>query len=52
MLEAVFEVREEVRLVDELGGLEMGQGVTQILLGRIRDRGQEREGNILADDGG
>src|SRR5215813_4810440 len=52
MLEGVFEVREDARLVQELGGLEMAQRPTQVVLGRVGNGLQEREGHILANDRG
>src|SRR5262245_37547240 len=52
MLEGVFQVREDARLVQELGGLEMTQGSTQVVLGRVGNGLQQREGHILANDRG
>ena len=51
MLEGVFEVRKEARLVQELGGLKMGEAAAEVLLGRLRDRPKEGQGYVLADDG-
>ncbi len=52
VLERVFEVGEEARLVEELGRLEMGEPSAQLLLTLVRDRHQQGEGHILADDRG
>src|SRR5262245_42635784 len=52
MLEGVFEVREEARLVQELGGLELTQSPTQVALGRVGNGLQQGEGHILANDRG
>src|SRR5215471_16944541 len=52
MLEGVFEVREDARLVQELGGLETTQSPTQVVLGRVRNGLEQREGHILANDRG
>src|SRR5499427_9893907 len=52
MLEGVFEVREDARLVEELGSLEMTQSPTQVVLGRVGNGPQQREGHILANDRG
>jgi len=52
MLEGVFEVREDARLVQELGGLKMTQSPTKVVLGRIGDYLQQREGHILPNDRG
>src|SRR5499426_1804652 len=52
MLEGVLEVREDACLVQKLGGLEMTQRPTQVLLGRVGNGLQQREGHILPDDRG
>src|SRR5499433_2487019 len=52
VLEGVFEVREEARLVEELGGLKMTQSPAQVVLGRVGNGLQQREGHILPDDRG
>src|SRR5262249_30101610 len=52
MLEGVFEVRKDARLVQELGGLEMAQSPTQVVLGRVGNGLQQGEGHILANDRG
>src|SRR5262249_58174334 len=52
MLEGVFEVREDARLVQELGRLEVTQGPTHVVLGRVSNGLQQREGHILPNDRG
>src|SRR5215469_15804933 len=52
VLEGVFEVREDARLVQELGGLKTTQRPTQVVLGRVGNGLQQREGHILANDRG
>src|SRR5499425_1594803 len=52
MLEGVFEVRENARLVEEFGSLEMTQSPTQVVLGRVGNGLEQREGHILANDRG
>src|SRR5215813_13875117 len=52
VLERVFEVREDARLVEELGSLEVTQSPTQVVLGRVGNGLQQREGHILANDRG
>src|SRR2546425_3890053 len=51
VLERVFEVREEARLIQELCGLEMPEAAAQGVLGLLGDRLQEREWHILSDHG-
>src|SRR5712691_1650887 len=51
MLERVFEVGEELRLVEELRRLQAGEAAAKLILGRVRDRLELRERHILADDG-
>ena len=51
MLERVFEVREKPRLVEELRRLQVGEAAPKRILGRARDRLEQRERHILADDG-
>ena len=45
-------LREQACLVQELGGLEMGQAALEILFGHVGDGSEERERDVLADDGG
>src|SRR5262249_40880027 len=52
VLEGVLQIRIEPGLVQELGGLQMIQTATQRLLGQLRDRLEQREWHVLADDGG
>src|SRR6266498_1243506 len=52
VLEGVFRVRKEGRLVDELRRLQMREAAAQFLLRLPGDGGQQRECDILADDGG
>ena len=51
MLERVFEVGEKLRLVEELRRLQVGEAAPKRILGRARDRLEQRERRILADDG-
>ena len=52
VLEGVLEIREEAGLVEELGGLEVGEPATQVLLGQLGHGEQEPERHVLADDRG
>src|SRR5262245_3012019 len=52
MLEGVLKIREEPRLVEELGRLKLGQAPAQRVLGKLGDSLQEPEGHVLADDRG
>jgi hypothetical protein len=52
VLERVLEIREDARLVEELGGLEVGEPTAKAFLGHVGDGLQECEGHILPDDGG
>jgi hypothetical protein len=52
VLEGVLEIREETRLVEELGGLEVSEPTTQVCFGPLGNGEQERERHILADDRG
>src|SRR5882672_10879292 len=52
VLEGVFEIRRQSRLVNELGGLQVVQSATQRLVRQLGDRPEQREGHILADDRG
>ena len=52
MLEGVLEVGEQTLLVEELGGVQVGEAAAQGVLGQIGDGRQQREGHILADDRG
>ena len=52
VLEGVLEIREEPRLVEELGGLEVARPAAERLLRLLRDGLEEGEGHVLADDGG
>ncbi|HSE94534.1 MAG TPA: hypothetical protein VLD61_01500, partial [Methylomirabilota bacterium] len=51
VLEGVLEVREEPRLVEELGGLEGGEAAAERFLRFLDDGLEEGEGHVLADDG-
>jgi hypothetical protein len=52
MLEGVLDVREQARLIEELGPLQMGEAQAECLLRRLGDGLEEREGHLRADDGG
>ena len=52
VLEGVLEIREEARLVQELGRLEVSEPVSKAALEHIDDSLQERERHVLSDDGG
>ena len=52
VLERVLEVRKEPRLVEELGGLEVGEAAAERLLRHVGDGLEQRERHVLADDGG
>ena len=52
VLEGVLEIREEARLVQELGRLEVAEPPAKVVLGHVRDGLQERERHVLPDDGG
>ena len=52
VLEGVLQIREELRLVEELRLLQMREPPPQRLLRLLRDRRQERVGHVLADHRG
>ena len=52
MLEAIFEIRKQSRLVDELGGLQAVEPTTKRLFRQLSDRPEQGERHALADDGG
>src|SRR5882724_9072630 len=52
VLEGVFEVGKEARLVEELGGLEAGQTTPEVGFILLGDRLKQRERHVMADDGG
>src|SRR5262249_20349618 len=52
MLEGVLDIWKEARLVEELGGLEVGEPPANALLGHVRDRVEQRQRHVLPDDGG
>jgi hypothetical protein len=52
VLEGVFEVRKEARLVQELSSLEVRESLAQAVFGYVRDGLHEREGHVLPNDGG
>jgi hypothetical protein len=51
MLEGVLEIREEARLVEKLGRLEVGESQVKAALGYVGDGLQKRERHLLPDDG-
>ena len=52
VLEGVREVRIEAGLVEELGGLERFESAAERLVREFGDRLEQRERDVLADDGG
>ena len=52
VLEGVLEVREEARLVEELGGLEVGEAAAERSSDCSAMAWRRREGHVLADDRG
>jgi hypothetical protein len=52
VLEGDFEIREELRLVEELRLLEVREPPPQMVLRMLRDRREERVGHVLADHRG
>ena len=51
VLERVFQVREQIRLEDKLGGLKMCETTAKCFLVLIDDRQKQCERNILSDYG-
>ena len=52
VLEGVFKFREQARLVEKLGGPEVGHALPQLVIGLLRDGAEEGVGHILSDDRG
>ena len=52
VLERVLEVRKEPGLVEELRGLEAGELGAHLVLRRVGDGQEQRQGHVLADDRG
>ncbi len=52
MLEGVLQLGKQARLVEEPGGLQVGEASSQLVLPLRGDCLQEREGHVLADDRG
>jgi hypothetical protein len=52
VLERVFQVRKETRLVEELGGLQMGEPPTQVFLGSLGNGEEEGEWHVFSHDRG
>src|SRR5216684_4633515 len=52
VLEGVFEIRKEARLVKELGGLEVAEPPSQVFLCKLGNLEQESERHVFADDRG
>ena len=50
MLEGVDTLGEEVRLIEELGGLEVREATVQRLLGQFGNSLQQRQGHLRTDD--
>jgi hypothetical protein len=51
MLERVRALREEARLVEKLGGLQVGKTALECILGRLGNRLQQRQGHLGANHG-
>ena len=52
VLEGILALGKEPGLVQELGGLEVGEAAVQCLFGRLGDRLEEGEGHLQADHRG
>ncbi len=52
VLERVLEIREQPRLVEQLGGLQVGEPAPQLFFSEVGHRQQKRERHALADDRG
>src|SRR6266487_5862340 len=52
VLEGILDVGKEARLVEELGGLQMGESQTERRLRRLGNGLEERQRHLGADDGG
>ena len=52
VLEGIRDLGEQPRLVEELGGLQMGEAHGERLLRRLGHGLEERQGHLRADDGG
>ena len=52
VLEGVFEVGEQARLVEELRRLKLGEAASELVLGQIGDGLEQGERHVLADDRG
>jgi len=50
VLERVFRFREELCLVEKVGGLKINEAVPQLFFRHLGDRLEQGEGNILAND--
>src|SRR5215467_11203140 len=51
VLEGVLEIGEDASLVKQLGGLQPAERGVQIVLTGVSDRLEQRERNVLPDDG-
>jgi len=52
VLEGVFQIREQPRLVDELGGLQVVEPTPERVLRQLGDCLEQCERHVFADDGG
>jgi hypothetical protein len=52
VLEGVFEIGKQSGFVHELGGLQVVESATDRLVRQLGDRLEQRERDVLADDGG
>src|SRR5437773_497115 len=52
VLERVLEVREKLRLIEELGSRKDAEAAAETLFGSVGDGLEEREGHVFADDRG
>src|SRR5215813_636932 len=52
MFESVLAIREELGLIEKLGGLQAAQGDLELIIGELRDRLEEWQGDVRADDRG
>ena len=51
VLEGVFDLGEQARFIEELGGLQMGEAQAERLLRHLGHGLEERQGHLRADDG-
>ena len=51
VLEGPFALGEQPRLIEKIGGLQMGKAVVEYLLGHFGNGQQERQGDLGANHG-